>query len=369
MTLHIFNPEHDLALAAHLANFTAARAGRALRHDLALLPIIWAEAGDLVLVERNGLQLYYSVTEANKSNLNLLDGGDLDTTMTLEQGKVKDIERIEVWGWDQALRAQLRRLGVEERLLPSDEYLEELRELSHRRTAAQLLKELQTAGTVGEAVTCHSIEEIASFRQQYPNMVLKAPWSSSGRGVRFVHRAEDWTRQRRWAQNVISAQGSIMAEPFYKKEMDLAMEFHVDDDGRICYDGLSIFDTSHGAYTGNTLAPEDIKRKMISHYIPVDLIDSIREKITANLSDHLASFIGPFGVDMMIVEGGLLHPCVEVNLRRTMGHVALALGKQLQHQNRPPYPSMLVGFDGEKYYLKIKKNNTNGNFANSDFAI
>jgi hypothetical protein len=39
---------------------------------------------------------------------------------------------------------------------------------------------------------------------------------------------------------------------------------------------------------------------------------------------------GPFGVDMMIVgkedkDGFLLHPCVEINLRRTMGHVALSI--------------------------------------------
>ncbi len=351
MTLHVFNPEHDLALAAHLENFTAAKAGRALRHDLALLPIIWAEVGDHVLVELNGRQLYYSVTGAN---LSLLDGEDIDATMTMEPGKVKDIERIEVWGWDQALRAQLRRLGVEERLLPSDEYLEELRELSHRRMAALLLKELQTAGTVGKAVTCHSIEEIASFRQQHPNMVLKAPWSSSGRGVRFIHRAEDWTRQLRWAQNIINCQGSIMAEPFYHKIMDLAMEFHVDEKGSLGYDGLSVFDTSHGAYTGNILAPEEVKQEMISHFISTDLLDSIREKIIALLGDRLTSFRGPLGVDMMIVEGGLLHPCVEINLRRTMGHVALSLSKHLSYPIQPPYPTMIVGFDGKKYYLKMK---------------
>ena len=35
-------------------------------------------------------------------------------------------------------------------------------------------------------------------------------------------------------------------------------------------------------------------------------------------------YVGPFGVDMMIAEEKL-HPCVEINLRRTMGHVALAL--------------------------------------------
>ena len=51
MTLHIFNPEHDIALAANLANFTAPHAGRQLRADLDFLPALWAQKGDKILVE------------------------------------------------------------------------------------------------------------------------------------------------------------------------------------------------------------------------------------------------------------------------------------------------------------------------------
>ena len=51
MTLHIFNPEHDIALASNLSNFTAPHAGRQLRADLGLLPALWAEEGDIILVE------------------------------------------------------------------------------------------------------------------------------------------------------------------------------------------------------------------------------------------------------------------------------------------------------------------------------
>ena len=51
MKLHVFNPEHDIALAANLCNFTAPHAGRQLRHDLGFLPALWAEEGDIVLVD------------------------------------------------------------------------------------------------------------------------------------------------------------------------------------------------------------------------------------------------------------------------------------------------------------------------------
>ena len=50
MILHVFNPEHDLALASGLGNFTAPHAGRQLHSDLDFLPALWARGGDAVLV-------------------------------------------------------------------------------------------------------------------------------------------------------------------------------------------------------------------------------------------------------------------------------------------------------------------------------
>jgi hypothetical protein len=72
---------------------------------------------------------------------------------------------------------------------------------------------------------------------------------------------------------------------------------------------------------------------MISRYISVDLLNIIKQRIISSL--QLGTYQGPFGIDMMIVRNNpqlstnssqlLLHPCVEINLRRTMGHVALSL--------------------------------------------
>ena len=51
MTLHLFNPEHDIALAAHLAHFTPPHAARQLKADLCWLPALRANAADAVLAE------------------------------------------------------------------------------------------------------------------------------------------------------------------------------------------------------------------------------------------------------------------------------------------------------------------------------
>ena len=60
-TLHIFNPEHDIALAANLSNFTSPHAGRQLRADIGFLPAIWAGEGDVVLVAGKGHENYQEI--------------------------------------------------------------------------------------------------------------------------------------------------------------------------------------------------------------------------------------------------------------------------------------------------------------------
>ena len=58
------------------------------------------------------------------------------------------------------------------------------------------------------------------------------------------------------------------------------------------------------------------------------MLQQIRQQIMSWMPLFYAGYEGLFGVDMMIVHSDeaqkyVLHPCVEVNLRRTMGHVAL----------------------------------------------
>lgn len=319
MKLHVFNPEHDIALASGLTNFTAPHAGRQLRADVGFLPALWAMPGDYVLVDH--------VEAAQKSYARLRSKVGARGVTFVDDGQLErlPVDGVEAWGWDAALVAMLRRKGVRQELLPTREQTDRIRLLSHRRTSARLLPLLQTEGTVGEAFECSSLDEVRQLLRERGRVVVKAPWSSSGRGVRFLS-ADDLTPSTlNWLNNVVQRQGSVMVEPQYNKVKDFGMEYEATADG-IRYVGLSLFQTQNGAYTGNILATERTKREMISRYIPGDLLDYIQERIMAYVD--LGDYQGPFGVDMMLTAGSshcLLHPCVEINLRRTMGHVALAL--------------------------------------------
>ena len=155
-----------------------------------------------------------------------------------------------------------------------------------------------------------------------------------------------------------------MIEPLYNKVKDFGMEFRRDANGRVYYLGLSLFQTQNGAYTGNLLATEAVKRDIMSKYVSLELLDEITARLENELSNMFSvlpkeSAISDirFGVDMMIVakddaDGFLLHPCVEINLRRTMGHVALALSPldDIKEGN------MAITYDSKRYHLKLKYN-------------
>ena len=78
------------------------------------------------------------------------------------------------------------------------------------------------------------------------------------------------------------------------------------------------------------------------------LLDIVKQKIMLGLC--LGGYVGPFGIDMMVTKEGL-HPCVEINLRRTMGHVALAISPK----DDDIQGVMRVIYDGNHYKLKINK--------------
>ena len=345
MKLLVFNPEHDLALAANLSNFTAPHAGRQLRADLGFVPAIWAAADDFVLVE--------NVEDAERRFLRL-------TRRPFGRFIAKDLlcklqfSAVDVWGWDLAIRAYLLRWGVEAVVMPTVTQIDAIRQLSHRRHAMQLLESLQMPGTIGCASETDQMDIIADRLHRGEHLVVKAPWSSSGRGVRFME-GDMNIYDKGWVRHVIEKQGSVMVEPYYNKVKDFGMEFVSDGKGLVSYVGLSLFQTSNGAYTGNILASEDEKEHMISRYISVDLLKAIRQKICTLMGVLLKDrYAGAFGIDMMVVrrddgDGFLLHPCVEINLRRTMGHVAISL---TEHCSGLP-KLMKIEYNANVYKIKI----------------
>lgn len=323
MLLNIFNPEHDLALAANMPTFTPPHAARQLRYDLSCIASLWADKGSAVLTEdEEKTRREYAKIRSSLSNIGIITHEDISFVKPLKLAEYQ-INEVNLWGWDVAIANQLRTNGINENAIPGEQQLQHIRELSHRKTAVDflpILRDIKT--TVGKSYICNSLNEVEQLLKHYNAIVIKAPWSSSGRGLRFGF--ETLTgHQNGWVSNVIKNQGSVIVEPYFKKVKDFGMEFNCNKDGSITYCGLSLFGTHNGAYTGNLLATEHKKREILSKYIDLQTLSEVEKSICIHLSDFIKGYTGPIGIDMMALHNGTIHPCVEINLRRTMGHVAL----------------------------------------------
>lgn len=355
MRLHIFNPEHEICLALDKARFTPSHNVMKMRRELAFLPYLWADEDDYVLVDdfEYAHKAVERLSHLVRKNVRFVGIKRLKSLVSerVRSGEF-DLQACP-WGWDKAVKQLLVSLGWPEERLPSDKFLEDLRQLSHRRTAKRFLENTDFA--VYEVTT---IPEMLALIEKHGNTVLKSPWSCSGRGIRFVSKEHCTPSLIRWADNIISQQGSLMVEPYYEKIRDFALEFMAIY-GKVEFCGLSLFDTFYTAYCASLVTSERNKRAILERHLPADVIDNaicqcrdfIQNEID-QLGNSPMGGVEGVGVDMMIVkssDGCRLHPCVEFNFRRTMGHVALSIPSSILDPDR----RMVIEF-ARNFELKIK---------------
>lgn len=293
--LYLFNPENDMALGCGDVYYRPTAIVQRMARELSALPLWYAEEGSAVWTEAP-----------------LPEGPLVPRGVTCADRFLPDCE-LSPWGWNPAL---VHRLGLLKDVEP-------LRQLSSRRTAVEMLARLD-----GECESEWLTSKEALYTYIYnKECVLKAPWSGSGRGVYFIAREGMTDSQRGWAERVLRTQGAIVAEPRYPGVQDLAMEFRVDEAGRVRFAGYSLFETDgQGAYKGNVLASDEAIEATLASYVGREVLRITRERLTELLTEKLGErYTGYLGVDMMIYEGEggyRLHPCIEINLRMNMGLVA-----------------------------------------------
>ncbi|MBR0523613.1 MAG: hypothetical protein IJK09_01515 [Prevotella sp.] len=144
MKLHIFNPEHDIALAYHRKHLTVPHAAQELRMNLGWIPALWAADGDAVLVDDIPYAVKAATKYFHKKKLEIL-------FLNKEQLRNLPFDDICPWGWDITLKTMLQEQGVPENLLPNDQELQQIRLLSSRVQTTDALSFLR-AGL--EHVTC-----------------------------------------------------------------------------------------------------------------------------------------------------------------------------------------------------------------------
>lgn len=311
--LYFFNPDNDLALAAgNGERYTPPAAALDLRRAGALLPLWWCGEDDEVLVESD---------EAVETAYGLKSTFGISGTAVR---KSEAFNHASPWGWS-PLSARLMREGGAAGV-PTPDEIERLRMLSHRRTSMPLARAMGADERIVARECFSEADAEAAIAAAGGDAVIKQPWSSSGRGV-MATRSMRADALRRAIAGTIRRQGSIMVERRLEREADFAALF-VSDGRRVRFEGASVFATlPSGAYAGNIVDSGD----RLMERIPVDISAAIKgaeEYLTEAVAPH---YRGYMGIDMLAYrEGGrlMLDPCVELNLRMTMGVAAMLLARR-----------------------------------------
>ena len=273
MNLCIFNPEHDLCLSKGRAFYIPPRS-----------------AVEFAIRDANIMNILYPDAQCY-SVYSLPSKGTLSPT------------RVTVWGWNKVVKHELLKYGISNTSLLADDIIDRIRELQHRTTVLPLQPDCRAVS---------SIEEVEQLLRQQPNLVLKAPWSGAGRGLRWVHgKLSDIDRS--WIVKISAQQRCVMVEPIRSVVADLALEY---TDGQFI--GYSYFSTGSGVYKGNQMMTDE---QILYHFRYTQLLENQTEIDRWLQKNIWPLYQGPLGVDLMVCEEGRVYVS-EINFRHTMGMVA-----------------------------------------------
>lgn len=317
--LFYFNPDSEMAVANGSRYYTPPANIVRMAEELGYLPAYFSDRGDGVLLERYPDTCFL---EERKKYFGL----EPELVLRKNYGGAGQREAVP-WGWSP--RADY--------LLQAGKWKEEWKDLYSRLTALNCLKrwgEVTSSDISGILPQkAGSLEEIRKFTQG-GGYIVKAPWSSSGKGLLNIGKEGVTEKTSEWLKGILSRQGYVTIEKRLHRVCDFAMEFYSDGKSCMNYLGLSLFYTGDGGeYRGNYVGGQAEIAKKLSVWSGEKALTSLRESMSRVLSECILPFYeGRIGVDMMIYkeEDGdyRIHPCVEINLRYTMGMLALSLGER-----------------------------------------
>lgn len=346
--LYLFNPGHEMEVLCGKSHYTPPYTVQKMSIDLEMLPVWYGGAGSFTLVRNQRASQF--IASLPKDFRHSLSSPMILSLMMKELYRRKKIGEkpklppltAAIWGVSpRSIDAytELKQAGMD---IEIPEWKEEFARLTKRQTSADCLDRLQKKIPITPSVKIPEFFSDKKELEEYvaantPPFVLKTPYSSSGRGLYRVETNQLDNRALSWVTGALKKQYMVSIEPALERIFDLATEFYSDGNGHVNYVGLSIFETqSNGQYVGSMLGTQELLQQRLSEYIlPEDFL-FLAEQIRLILEEMVGNtYCGYMGVDMFIYKTAdgdyAVHPFVELNLRYTMGLVAMQISKHFIH--------------------------------------
>ncbi|NDW19263.1 hypothetical protein D0T53_10095 [Dysgonomonas sp. 216] len=362
--IHYFNPGHETAVLNQSKYYMAPANVVSMQKELAYLCAWYAKPEDYVLIENELSEEFTHIICRNNI--------DLPRPVTIQKiSENKELytnQKISLWGISpQAIHFFSTQKDEYQLNWDIPEWDNTLVRLSNRQTAKECLAYIIANNTnISPDILPRfylSLEEIESeVNNSKVQLLAKAPYSSSGRGLLWLPIGGLTRTERQILHGHIKKQGSVSVENALDKKIDFAMEFR-SDLGNIYFEGYSLFETNNkGAYLGNILLPQEKIRQKITQYIDASLLEDVKELLSHFIQKHISPvYDGYIGVDMMVYQQNneyKLQPCLEINVRNNMGIVALHLCRNfISEQSSGKFMIDFNPKDGALFHDHKLKNN------------
>jgi len=368
-----FNPTCELAVANGSFSYMPPLLLQKMEHDLAMLPFVFATKNDYILTDD---------VPSEEFKRQLIGAGfELPVFCNLaelESLPTNSFNAIYPWGWSSAAHFRVKNLkekcSGEFQSSPVFNWKDETKLLFERSTSLVFLNNLLNKNPfdwfIDRSMTgriISNIEEIESMLEENRALVLKAPLSSSGRGIQIIRKEVLNNSNKQWISGVLKQQKYLIAEPFLEKMADFSFQFQISSNSKIDYLGFSFFETnSNGQYLGTLLHPD--LNKILGEVNPEMLkimIESTAKAIQEALNDSLYAQLhrGYLGVDAMIFKHQnqiMIQPCVEINCRMNMGILSMQLEKKIHQKSRGNF-KLFYGRQKDFKNFVVEQNKMNPN--------
>lgn len=353
-TLHFFNPTCEYAVANGNVSWQANKLLQKMESDLSNIVQYFALESDVVLVKKEIDQLF--LQKLKQLNIKIPEFTTLSSALISSEFIDKPKNELSPWGWSPAAHKLLepfkRSCSNEFQQSKVAVWKNEYKNLYSKKTAKEVLETVLSHCSSEHLIAennipalCYSKNDFELAIKKWGKIMVKAPWSSSGRGLQPITKTP--VHEKVWEKilGIVNDQGYAIAEPFYQKIFDYDLQFRIKK-GKVDYLGESIFTTnSKGQYLGNYLNgfPDGMNKEHLTFIRETSNI-VLPFLITAIENSSIGEFYeGNFGVDMLLVldknKQLKLHPCLEINVRKSMGLLALSLEKLLSNHKKGMFTS------------------------------
>lgn len=345
--IYIYNPTCEIAIANGTLSFFPNKTLSKFEKDLDVLPLCFTNKNDVLLVRQLPDQQFIDLL--NQAGIEIPQFKLLHAALQDDDFIKQPIKALHAWGWSPRIHHILKpfKTSCSKEFLdqPNAYWKDEHRDLYGRKTGLNVLKDFLSKSKSDKYIAsnliariCTSIPEIEELINEWKQIVIKAPLSSSGRGLQVLRQSHLNDSIIQWINGTLEAQGYVTVEALLDKKYDFSLQYYCDGKGNLNYMGPGFFETnSNGQYGGNLLGgmPNYLLNELSEAQMK-ELSDGIRESIAK--SDISENYTGNLGVDCLLFkdkQGEIkVQPCVEINMRYNMGTLALKLDDYLHPESK-----------------------------------